>query len=427
MSDWRDNLRRVQITVDGRTFDAVGAAFRGAAFFVESSERSGGRRVVVHEFPLRDEPFVEDLGRRARKFRVEGYLIGSDYMAQRDALLAALEDEEGPGQLVHPYYGIKSAIGETTSTRETRAEGGWAVIGIEFCEAPAQAPTPAIAPDLPGKVAASADDALLAVDAELVEKLNPAGQPAFALASAETALRNAAAGVGAKLAPAAQAAAGVVGGTAAFAAAVTQELAAMTGQIALVTAQAASLVRQPADIVTAFRAAIAALGDTAEAAPGAVMDALIAAYGSDLGTAASPTTATRARELANQLAITGALRRVMAIEAARLAPLVPYVSIEDATAARDAVAALLDEQAQGAGDTAYPALVTLRSDMLRAVPGANVFASILTITRRTAIPSLVLAHQLYGSVDLELDVVRRNRIAHPGFIAGELKVLSAGG
>lgn len=426
---WREDLRRVRIAVNGKALDLVGASFRGVPFFVESSDRSGGRRTVVHEFPLRDEPFIEDLGRRGRKFPVSGFVIGDDYLTQRDQLLAALEDEEGPGQLVHPYHGIKSAICDTVQVHEERANGGMAHFAIDFIEAPAQAPTPTIEDDTAGKVSSSADNALLAVDAELVQKLDPAGQPAFALASAETALRNAAAGLGAKLAPAAQAAAQVAGDTADFAAAVTQELAAMTGQIALVTAQAASLVRRPADIVTAFRAAITALGDTAAAAPGAVMGALVAAYATDLGPPAPTTTATRARELANQQALTGALRRVIAIEAARLAPLVPYATIEDATAARDEIAALLDDQAQGAGDTAYPALVTLRSDVLRAVPGGGTFARVVTVTRRVATSSLLLAYQLYGAVDLELDVIARNKVAarHPGFIAGDLKVLSNGG
>lgn len=426
MADFRDSLRTVRITVDGRTFDAIGASFRGVPFFVESSERSGGRRVVVHEFPLRDDPFVEDLGRRARKFRIDGYVLGADYVAQRDRLLAAIEDEEGPGQLIHPYHGLRSAIGETVSVRETRADGGMAIISVEFCEAPAQAPTPAVVDDLPGKVSTSANNALLSCKAELGEKYSAAGMPAFALASAETALTSAAGGVLAKLAPAAQAAASVAGGTAEFAALVTQDIATLSSRIQGLTAQAAALVRAPAELIDGFQAAIDSVADAAAAAPGAIMNALLDAYGVDLGPATVPTTATRARELANQQALTGALRRVLAIEAARLAPLVPYVSIDDATAARDRVAAALDEQSQGAGDTAYPALVDLRAQVMRAVPGTDVFPRVIAITRRTAVPSLVLAYQLYGSVDLELDVVARNRVSHPGFIAGDLKVLSNG-
>lgn len=425
---WRDDLRRVTFTIDGRTRDLIGASFRGAPFFVDEAELGGiGRRTVKHEFPFRDDPFVEDMGRRARDFKVDGYVIGDDYLAAKEALITALETE-GPGQLVHPYYGLRRAICDTATVRETKKEGGWARVSIAFIETPLQAPVPVIADDGASKVATAADNALLAVSSELSSKLDADGLPAFALASAEASLTNAAAAIGAKLAPAAQAAAAVAGGTADLASAVTQDIASLNGQVRILTSQAASLVRQPADLLNGFQAAIDSVGDAAEAAPGAIMDALLEAYGADLGSPAPTTTATRERELANQQALQGALRRVIAIEAARLAPLVPYASIEEATAARDRVAAVLDEQADSAGDTAYPALVALRAQVLRAVPGGRVFPRVVTVTRRVAVPSLVLAYQVYGSVDQEPDVIARNRgkVRHPGFIAGELRVLSAG-
>lgn len=404
---WREDLRRVDF--GGRKL--IGASFRGVPFFVESSERSGGRRAVVHEFPLREKPFVEDLGQHARSFRIEGYVIGDDYLTQRDALLTALEDVAGPGELKHPYHGVRSAICLNYTVRETRADGGMAVFSLEFAEAPAQAPVPTVEVDSVGRVAASATAAATATKAELAEKYDVAGLPAFALASAAGAIRSAADRLGAKLAPVVQA---------------TQELAALDGQIRLLTAQASSLVRQPSDLLDGFQSAITGLADTAASAPGAVMRALFDAYDFDPGPAAPETTATRKRERANQLALTGALKRTIAIEAAHLAPLVPYASIEEALAARDRVAALLEEQAAGAGDTAFPALVDLRSEVLRAVPGAAVFARVVTITRRVPIPSLVLAYQLYGSVDQEQDIIARNGISHPGFVVGDLKVLSDG-
>lgn len=402
---WRDDLRRV--TIDGRQL--VGASFRGVPFLVESAERTGGRRAVVHEFPLRDEPFVEDLGRRARTFRIDGYVIGDDYLVQRDALLAALEDESGPGELVHPYHGVRRAICVNIALRETRTDGGMAMFALEFAETPAQAPTPVVEADPTSEVASSADVAVTATNAELVEQYDTVGLPAFAIASAETALRRAADGLGAKLAP-------IITDT--------QELAAFTGQIRIITAQASSLVREPADVLGEFRAAITLLENTVEAAPGAIMDALLEAYGVDLGAPAAETTATRKREAANQAALVAGLRRGIAIEAARLAPLVEFASIEEAMATRDRIADLLDEQALLASDTAYPALVELRTQVLRAVPGSNTFARVLTITRRVEVPSLVLAYQLYGSVGQEADVIARNSIRHPGFVSGELRVLS---
>lgn len=403
---WREDLRRV--TIDGRKL--IGASFRGKPFLVESSERTGGRRATVHEFPLRDDPFVEDLGRKARTFRIDGYVLGDNYLAQKDSLLAALEAAEGPGELVHPYHGVRRAVCTSLSVRETKADGGIAMFALEFAEAPAQAPTPTAVVDSASEVDAGATAAITATKAELVEKYSPTGMPSFALASAETALTSAAAGLNAKLGP-------VVG--------VTQELSAMTSQITLITSTAASLVRAPADILDAFRAAITVLGNTIAASPGPVLEALKDAYGIDLGPDVPLGTATRERESANQAALVGGLRRVLAIEAVRLAPLVTYESIEAATLARDQLAALLEEQAAGAGDTAYPALVDLRSQLLRAVPGASVFANVVTVTRRVAIPSLLLSYQLYGSVDQEADIIARNAVRHPGFVAGDLKVLSS--
>ncbi len=404
---WRDDLRRV--TIDKRQL--VGASFRGVPFLVETTEQNGGRRAVVHEFPLRDEPFVEDMGRRARTFRIDGYVIGDTYLEKRDALLTALEDTAGPGELVHPYRGgnrVIRAICVECHVRETRADGGMATFSLEFVETPAQAAVPTSVVDAAAQIAASAGAAIAATTAEFVSAYEPQGLPSFALDSAETALVNATQKLSAQLAPIVTA---------------SQELAEFTGRVALLTAQAKSLVRQPAEVLGKFRDSFIGLAETISVAPGAVMDGLLEAYLEELGVEVVATTATRARERENQGAITSALRRILAVEAARLAPVVEYASAEEATAARDRVAAVLDEQAGLADDTAYTSIVTLRSDILRLVPGSRAFASVVTVTRRSQVPSLLLAYQLYGSVELEADVVARNSIRHPGFIAGDVKVL----
>jgi prophage DNA circulation protein len=402
---WREDLRR--IVDDG--VHMVGASFRGVPFKVRRSQRSGGRRTVRHTFPFRDDPFVEDLGRKERGFTVEGYVLGDSYLAKRDALLAALEDESGPGELVHPYHGVKRAICEDVTVEESTENGGVAVFQISFCEAPAFTLAPVVTVDTVGKVASSATAARSTTRAELVERFTVSGMPAFALASASTALSNASSALGAVLGPITS---------------TTQELASLNGQILLLTSQASALVRDPGGALDEFGAAIDIIADTIEGAPGAVFDALIEAYGAFLGVDASTTTSTRVIERENQLALTSALRQVLAIEAARIAPLVPFASIDDALAARDQIAGLLDEQAGLARDTAYPGLVSLRGEVLRAVPGSSVFARTITISRPVAVPSILLAYQLYGSVDSELDLVQRTGVAHPGFMSGTLKVLS---
>ena len=77
------------------------AAFRNAQFFVETDARVGGRRVAVHEYPKRNTPYAEDMGRKALRFLVQGYLIGPHYWEQKNRLIAEL-DKDGPGLLRLP-------------------------------------------------------------------------------------------------------------------------------------------------------------------------------------------------------------------------------------------------------------------------------------------------------------------------------------
>src|SRR5512146_2081329 len=134
MATWRDRLGKVTLA-DGR--QVVGASFRGVPFFVSVAQHKGGRRNVLHEFPGRDTPQAEDLGRQARVFPVEAYVIGDGYMEDRNKLLAALETK-GLGELRHPLYGTRLvAVTGGFTVRESAMDGGMATFAIEFTEATA--------------------------------------------------------------------------------------------------------------------------------------------------------------------------------------------------------------------------------------------------------------------------------------------------
>ena len=64
------------------------ASFRGVEFKVQKHDATFGRRQVVYEYPQRDTPSTEDLGRRARELSLDAYVIGEDYHLQRDRLIA---------------------------------------------------------------------------------------------------------------------------------------------------------------------------------------------------------------------------------------------------------------------------------------------------------------------------------------------------
>ncbi len=115
--------------------DMLPASFRGATFYINDHERLGGRRVVVSEYPLRDRVSTEDLGRSVRKFELTGYVVGDNYFAERDALIAACEDYETVGTLVHPYLGELRVRCQNVGLRERVTEGRVATFLLGFVDA----------------------------------------------------------------------------------------------------------------------------------------------------------------------------------------------------------------------------------------------------------------------------------------------------
>lgn len=87
------------------------ASFRGVPFGVLKADGSFGRRVAIHEYPFRDKPYVEDLGRATRRITILGFLVsnsliygGGDVKAQREKMIGAAETKDA-GALVHPTLG----------------------------------------------------------------------------------------------------------------------------------------------------------------------------------------------------------------------------------------------------------------------------------------------------------------------------------
>jgi hypothetical protein len=122
---WRDGLRP--------------ASFRGVPFEVEGHRYQGGRRVAEHEFPLSDRGTTEDLGRSLRRINIEAFVLGQDYMARRDALLAACEEGDKPGTLIHPTLGEFQVRCLQVTLEESKNNGGVAVFALSFIEQPQEA------------------------------------------------------------------------------------------------------------------------------------------------------------------------------------------------------------------------------------------------------------------------------------------------
>ena len=405
MAHWSDGLERVKHP-DGRIL--IGGSFRGVPFFVESHDRAGGRRIVTHEFAQSDTPAHDDMGGKAKSFRVQAYVLGVDYIAHRDALLAALDSDAGAGELIHPYLGPKRVRAGLNTMRESTSDGGIATFSIEFHDAPISI-APASTADLPALVVLKASAAFTANQEQFEETYSVIGQPSFAVDSLRGELVALTAKMNEGLAPIVED---------------TQELAKLSVSIDLIVSDAASLVRTPADIIDSVLAVVLQLEESILNRPKDVIGALLGAY--DLTPTADVLgdTATRVLERANQLALSDAMRIAIVAQSASMITTASFETVADATELRDRVAAALESLALTAADVSYPALVDLRSAVVRAVPGDSVLASVQDLHLNTDQPSLLVAYRLYGSVDAADDITDRNAVQHPGFVSGDIEVLS---
>jgi len=111
------------------------ASFAGATFHVEQQSRSSGMRVVVHEYPKRNLPYAEIMGRHAIRYQVTGYCIGPNYHLEKEQLLNVLERSEA-GTLVDPYLPTKplQCVCERFSVTEHRERGGYCSFEMSFVE-----------------------------------------------------------------------------------------------------------------------------------------------------------------------------------------------------------------------------------------------------------------------------------------------------
>ncbi|MCI3943462.1 hydroxyacid dehydrogenase [Pseudomonas syringae] len=117
MSTWRDSL--------------LPASFRGVGFFIEKAVVPVGRKGQLHEFPQRDEPYFESLGKQSQVHTLTAFIVGRDCFEQRDKLLQALE-QEGAGELVHPWLGrMHVQVGQCSVTHNL-SEGGLVRLDLVF-------------------------------------------------------------------------------------------------------------------------------------------------------------------------------------------------------------------------------------------------------------------------------------------------------
>lgn len=405
------------------------ASFRGVAFEVESHSESGGRRVELHEYPLRDTPYAEDLGKKAGKWQIEAFLVNgkSGYAERRDKLREAL-NASGPGTLIHPYLGELSVSVDGYSLKETTREGGYCTFSISFVEA-GQPVEPDVEKDTAANVLDKAEAAKEAATAGFLDEYMPLLEDLEGLAGKVPALLSEATaflGTPLSILSRAQSAASSV--------------LALPDRLASRILGYLGTIRQLGGIATSglkMNALTALLGkkSAGTASPWLVTsNGVIAGIvgetswpqaggGSIGGGTPSPetlgvvasTVANRAETPLIDLIAAGAV-----IEAAIESADADYGTADEALASRDAVIDAIDEvQRANCSDAVFTALselavavnedLTTRGAELPKLGSATLFMSM---------PALAASYRLYGDVGQADAIVARNRIRHPGRVPG---------
>lgn len=387
------------------------ARFRGKTFNVDESSRTGGRRGLTHEFPDRDIPFREDLGRKAKVYNIEGFIVGPNYISNKNKLIDALETK-GPGELIHPYYGRVRVSVDSFTVQESTRDGGFVKFSMTFVES--------------GEV-----------------KFPKAGSDSgFLIDSASSALDSSSQGafssVFSTLDQAAYAVDSVTEKVNDFADQLDDILSKLNGPAGAVAdlalairnlkSVAADLVTRPVSLAQEMASAFSMLLDAGD--PIDVLREVKKTYSFGSNDVAVPTTtASRVKQSNNLKALNNFVKTQSAVVSSKAASQATYTTTQDAETSRaivtDHIDSLMDSLPSESpeDDENFSALQQLRAELVKGVPSkTDNLANVTEIELKSTDNILSLCHDLYGSLELEDDIVSRNNIKNPAFVTPSKKV-----
>lgn len=110
-------------------------SFKGVPFQAAAVTKTIQRRQVLHEYPQRDVPYLEDLGKGATLYKVTAFLVGDNCVAQAKRLEKALL-AVGAGTFVHPWDGaLTVSVYQASNISYSNSELRYCSLDITFVEA----------------------------------------------------------------------------------------------------------------------------------------------------------------------------------------------------------------------------------------------------------------------------------------------------
>ncbi len=407
MESWRDHLYKASI-------DA-------ATFFVVRGDGVFGRRVHNHQFILRDSSDPEDLGGVNEPFTLEVFVVGDDYATEREKLVRAL-NRPGLREFTHPRLGVLTVQIGTVNWRFGLKNKETFVIRFFPKRNDSQLVSNT---DTGAQLNGLCDSGLNALSDDFTGSFTVASFPAFVSTEA------------AELFASNMDVLKQLNGEAQKA---IDEVSRINLAIDDAVDNVTDLIRAPLQLFSSVVSVVnnvLNIDDDIERAFGAYR------YIETIWGEVDPvpvTTPSRQQQADNQAAMQRLFVCAAAIECARFvseqASAVsissnsesPFASADDAYTKRDQLVATLDAFATTGSDDFYRAVLDLESGLAAHIDAhGNSLPRVRTLRVQTTVPALVLAHQLYGDALKESDIVERNHLSHPLFIAAnaELEVLES--
>lgn len=388
------------------------ASFRGVPFYVSHDEEQAGRRIVSHEFPMRDQPFHEDLGEAVRHYSVDAY-VASDSADGQAASLVGAAARRGAGTLVLPTHGVVKARCVSIARQREKDTHGYISFRMELVREGASTALATVGLAASQVLAGAAG--LADVASSLFSAMPVSGRPARVAATASGTLVEAAALLeGVRVSHAVDPA---VSGTARDAitalAASASELVTTSGADGAAAAQMHAIA---SDLLGGME-------------PGDALRAIddIAGFGADaaLPVAATPTTRAAAVAAAE---VARALRLAALAAYAETLMRATFVDRPSGITARAEAAerfgAEMGRCIGGPDAELYVALADLRGrvcDYLTRL--ITDLAPVATVEAPQSMPALWWAWRLYGDPKRGDEIAARNRLPHPSFVPTTFEAL----
>lgn len=406
------------------------ASFRGAKFWVDKDQVGTGRRLVVHEFPHRDTPYVEDMGRAANKISVTAYVASDSALSEAQALFKACE-ARGAATLQLPEERLKAQC-ETCERAWDKDKQGYLAFSLSFWRE-GTGPGPFPAPYLQRLTFSAAAALPAVVGAFLASGVSTVGRPGFVRDAAADAVRGLAVDI-----DAVRAALPVDPATAPDVMRAIQDLYDEAVPLSTIGSEGDGFApdsyigkQQGSETVPEIAARMGAiLADLRAGTPPAdAAVGFVPLTEADEAGATLPRTPSRRVQAANASALALSLRVTALAQWAVAVTEIDYRDRRAAIQARADLAERFDAVLDGlAGPSAYPLFVALTevrdtaitylTRLLTDLAPVNMFET------GTSMPSLWWSWRLYADAGRAEELIARNRAFHASFMPREIEALA---